>query len=53
MEIKKRLKEKEKKFLIHFIMFKREYFSKDKPIKSNKDYAIGKCMFFWYWKTFR
>ena len=43
---------KKKKFLIYFIMLMKEYFCKDKSIKSNKDYAIGKCMFFWYRKTF-
>ena len=43
---------KKKKFLIYFILFMKEYFCKDNSIKLNKDYSIGKCMFFWYRKTF-
>ena len=43
---------KNKKFLIYFIMLMKEYFCNDKSLKSNKEYAMGKCMFFWYRKSF-
>ena len=41
-----------KKFLIYFIMLMKEYFCNDKSLKSNKEYTIGKYMFFWYRKSF-
>ena len=43
---------KNKKFLIYFIMLMKEYFCNDKSLKSNKEYALGKCMFIWYRKSF-
>ena len=43
---------KKKKFLIYFIMLMKEYFCNDKSIKSNKEYEMGKYMFFWYRKAF-
>ena len=43
---------KKKKFLIYFIMLMKEYFCNDISLKSNKEYSIGKCMFYWYRKTF-
>ena len=41
-----------KKFLIYFIMQMKEYFCNDISLKSKKEYSIGKCMFYWYRKTF-
>ena len=43
---------KKKKFLIYFIMLMKEYFCNDKSLKYNKEYAMGKFMFFWYRKAF-
>ena len=43
---------KKKKFLLYFIMLIKEYFCNDKSVKLNKEYEIGKSMFFWYRKTF-
>ena len=43
---------KKKKFLIYFIMLMKEYFCNDASLKANKEYSIGKCMFYWYRKTF-
>ncbi len=43
---------KKKKFLIYFIMLMKEYFCNDKSLKYNKEYTLGKFMFFWYRKTF-
>ena len=33
-------------------MLIKEYFCNDISLKSNKEYSIGKCMFFWYRKAF-
>ena len=43
---------KKKKFFIYFIMLMKEYFCNDKSLKYNKEYALGKSLFFWYRKTF-
>ena len=43
---------KKKKFLIYFIMLMKECFCNDKSLKYNKEYTLGKFMFFWYRKTF-
>ena len=50
-KLKRNVKRK-KKFLIYFIMLMKEYFCNDISLKTNKEYAIGKTMFFWYRKTF-
>ena len=50
-KLKKNVKKK-KKFLIYFIMLMKEYFCNDISLKTNKEYAVGKSMFFWYRKTF-
>ena len=43
---------KKKKFLIYFVMLIKEYFCNDKSLRYNKEYNLGKFMFFWYRKTF-